>query len=60
MQSTEEYKRLAAIEEDYNLLLLAQERIAKGMEHTVPFNEAMADLGISESELNEAEELEIK
>jgi len=58
--SPEEYERLANIEEDYNLLLLAQERIAGGMKHTVPFNEAMADLGISESELSEAEELEIE
>ena len=58
--SPEEYERLAVIEEDYNLLLLAQERIAESMEHTIPFNEVMADLGISESELNEAEELEIE
>lgn len=59
--SPDEYERLAAIEEDYSLLLLAQERIAGGgMKHTIPFNEAMVSLGISEAELNEAEELEIE
>ncbi len=59
--SPEEYERLAEIEEDYQLLLLAQERIANGkMERTVTFNDAMADLGISESELDEAEDVEIE
>jgi PHD/YefM family antitoxin component YafN of YafNO toxin-antitoxin module len=57
--SPEEYARLAEIEEDYHLLLLAQKRIAN-MEHTVTFDDAMADLGISESELNEAEDVEIE
>lgn len=58
--SPEEYERLAVIEEDYNLLVMAQERLAGGIENTVPFSEAMADLGISEAELNEAEDLEIE
>ena len=59
--SPEEYERLAEIEEDYQLLLLAQQRIANGdMEHTVTFNDAMVDLGISETELNEAEDVEIE
>lgn len=59
--SPEEYERLTEIEEDYQLLLLAQERIAKGsMEHTVSFNEAMTDLGILEAELEEAEDVEIE
>jgi hypothetical protein len=59
--SPEEYERLAEIEEDYQLLLLAQQRIANGdMERTVTFNDAMVDLGISETELNEAEDVEIE
>lgn len=59
--SPEEYERLAEIEEDYQLLLLVQERIANGsMERTVTFNDAMADLGISETELNESEDVEIE
>lgn len=59
--SPEEYERLAKIEEDYLLLLLAQQRIANGdMEHTVTFNDAMVDLEISETELNEAEDVKIE
>lgn len=59
--SPEEYERLAEIEEDYQLLLLAQQRIANSnMERTVTFNDAMVDLGISENELNEAEDVEIE
>lgn len=57
--SPEEYERLSDIEEDYHLLLLAQERIANGgLEHTVSFHEALADLGISETEIDEAEDEE--
>lgn len=59
--SPEEYERLAEIEEDYHLLLLAQQRIANSdMGRTVTFNDAMVDLGISETELNEAEDVEIE
>ncbi|MDR2044604.1 MAG: type II toxin-antitoxin system Phd/YefM family antitoxin [Clostridium sp.] len=59
--SPEEYERLAEIEEDYQLLLLAQQRIVNGdMERTATFNDAMVDLGISETELNEAEDVEIE
>ncbi|MCU6761104.1 Phd_YefM [uncultured Roseburia sp.] len=59
--SPEEYERLSDIEEDYRLLLLAQERINGGaLEHTISFHDAMADLGISDSEIEEAEELEIE
>lgn len=59
--SPEEYERLAEIEENYQLLLLAQQRISNSsMEHTVTFNDAMDDLGISETELNEAEDVEIE
>lgn len=58
--SPEEYERLSNIEEDYSLLLLAQERIENGgLEQTIPFHEAMADLGISETEIDEADDLDI-
>lgn len=59
--SPKEYERLAEIEEDYRILLLAQERIANGsMEHMVSFNKAITDLDISETDLHEAEDLEIE
>ena len=59
--SPEEYERLAEIEEDYQLLLLAQERISRGsLDRAVSFHEAMANLGISETDLNEAEDVEIE
>ena len=59
--SPEEYERLAEIEEDYQLLLLAQERISRGsLDRVVSFHEAMANLGISETDLNEAEDVEIE
>lgn len=59
--SPEEYERLSDIEEDYRLLLLAQNRIAKGgLEYTVPLHDVMADLGISDKEIEEAEDLDIE
>ena len=59
--SPKEYERLSDIEEDYRLLMLAQERIAGGsLEHTVPLHDAMADLGISDAEIKEEEELDIE
>lgn len=59
--SPEEYERLAEIEKDYQLLLLAQERISRGnLDRAVSFHEAMANLGISETDLNEAEDVEIE
>ena len=59
--SPEEYERLAEIEEDYQLLLLAQERISRGsLDRVVSFREAMANVGISETDLNEAEDVEIE
>ena len=59
--SPEEYERLAEIEEDYQLLLLAQERLSRGnLGRAVSCHEAMANLGISETDLNEAEDVEIE
>lgn len=59
--SPKEYERLSAIEEDYQLLLLAQERISNdALEHVVPFNDAIADLGITKEEIEKAEDIEIE
>lgn len=59
--SPAEYERLSEIEENYQLLILAQERISNGgLEHTISFPEAMTDLGISEAEIEEAEDVEIE
>lgn len=49
------------IEEDYRLLLIAQERITSGcLERALSFHEAMENLDISETGLNEAETFEIE
>lgn len=59
--SPKEYERLSEIEEDYRLLLLAQERLSnENQKHLVSFNEAMTDLGISEADLKETEDVEIQ
>lgn len=60
-QASKNFDRLSEIEEEYRLLLLAQKRISNGgLDKAVPFSEAMAELGISENEINEAEDLEIE
>ena len=59
--SPEEYTRLAEIEENYQLLLLAQKRLLNGnLENAVTENEAMALLGITEDEVAAAEDVEIE
>ncbi len=59
--SPEEYTRLAEIEEDYHLLLLAQERLADGnLRKSVSEADVMASLGISEDEINSAEDVELE
>ena len=58
--SLEEYARLAEIEEDYSLLLEANRRLEEN--HGKPalsFQSVMDDLGISETDLNETEDLQI-
>lgn len=55
------YQRLSDIAEDDPLLLLAQERIAGGsLKHTISFQAAMTELGISEAEIEAAEDVEIQ
>lgn len=59
--SPEEYTRLTEIEEDYLLLLEANKRMEEnGNNKTVSFDSVMNDLGISEDELLETEDVDIE
>lgn len=59
--SPEEYTRLAEIEEDYYLLLEANRRLeADGNNKTVSLDTVMNELGISEDELLDAEDVDIE
>ncbi len=59
--SPEEYTRLTEIEEDYYLLLEAGKRIEdNGEKKTVSLQTVMTDLGISETELSEMEDVDIE
>lgn len=59
--SPEEYKRLTEIEEDYFLLLEANKRMEDDINNkTISFDTVMNNLGISEAELLEAEDVDIE
>lgn len=59
--SPEEFTRLSEIEENYNLLMLAQERLANGnIQNAMPEAEVMASLGITEKDIEEAEDVEFE
>ena len=59
--SPEEYTRLTEIEEDYLLLLEANKRMEEnGNNKSVSFDAVMNDLGISEDELLETEDVDIE
>ncbi|MDF2513603.1 MAG: hypothetical protein K0S04_3469 [Herbinix sp.] len=59
--SPEEYARLSEIEEDYLLLLQANERLANNTgKPSVPFHSVLNNLGISEQEICEAEDIDIE
>ena len=59
--SPEEYTRLTEIEEDYFLLLEANKRMEdNGISKTVSFDSVMSDLGISEDELLDTEDVDIE
>ena len=59
--SPEEYTRLTEIEEDYYLLLEANRRLeADGNNKTVSLDTVMNELGISEDELLDAEDVVIE
>ena len=56
----DEYERLTEIEENYMLLLEAENRLeANGDKLTIPMNTVLENLGISESELIEMEDIDI-
>lgn len=59
--SPEEYTRLTEIEEDYFLLLEANKRMEDNEnKETISFDSVMSNLGISEAELLEAEDVDIE
>ncbi|MCI6997873.1 MAG: type II toxin-antitoxin system Phd/YefM family antitoxin [Eubacterium sp.] len=59
--SPEEYTRLTEIEEDYFLLLEANKRIEEnGDNRTVSFDSVMNNLGISNEELLDTEDVDIE
>ena len=57
--SLEEFNRLNEIEEDYDLLLEANKRLENNSE-TFSMKEIMEDLGISEDDIINAEDVEIE
>ena len=59
--SPEEYTRLTEIEENYFLLLEANKRMEdKGNHKTLAFDSVMSNLGISEDELLDTEDVTIE
>lgn len=59
--SPEEYARLTEIEEDYMLLLEANSRLeSNGQKATVPWKTVLEGLGVSEEDLEKAEDVEIE
>lgn len=59
--SPEEYARLSEIEEDYALLLEATQRLNENSgTSTLSFDTVMSNLGISEEDINSAEDIVIE
>ena len=59
--SLEEYRRLTEIEEDYFLLLEANKRMEdNGNDKTISFDTVISNLGISEDELLDTEDVDIE
>lgn len=59
--SPDEYVRLSEIAEDYYLLLEAQERLKNNSgQKTLSFDDVMQNYGISESDIENAEDLDIE
>lgn len=59
--SPEEYTRLTEIAEDYFLLLEADKRMAdNGNNKTISFDSVMSNLGISEDDLVDTEDVDIE
>lgn len=59
--SPTEFQRMSEVEENYHLLLLAQERLANNnLRHSIPEKDVLADLGITEADIEAAEDVEIE
>ena len=59
--SPDEFGRLAEIEENYKLLLLAQERLANNnVSNARSEADVMRDLGITQADIDAAEDVEIE
>ena len=59
--SPEEYTRLTEAEEDYQLLLLARERLAgNNLKNAIPEQDVLSGLGITEEEIAQAEDVELE
>lgn len=59
--SPEEYTRLTEIEENYFLLLEANKRMEEnGTKPTIPLSSVLDELGISEKEIEETEDVTIE
>lgn len=58
--SPEEYARLSEIEEDYLLLIEATKRLADNNAPSTPMDEVMKELGITDEEIDAAEDVEIE
>ncbi len=58
--SPEEYIRLSEIAEDYALMVEAQTRIERSSAKTMSLEEVMKDCGISQEDIDNAEEPEIE
>ena len=59
--STEEFERICEIEENYYLLLKANERLTKeNLEKAVAESEVLYQVGITKEDINNAEDVEIE
>lgn len=59
--SPEEYERMTEMEENYRLLLLAQERLAKGgLERAISQEQMMERLGVTQDDIDAAEDVEVE
>ncbi len=59
--SPDEYIRLSEIAEDYQLLLEAQERLKNNEDKkSLSFDDVMQNYGISESDIDNAEDLDVE
>ena len=58
--SPEEYSRLSEIEEEYYLIMEANERLANNRKPTIPMEDVMKELGITQEEVDAANDVVIE